>query len=74
MGVKDLQAAALRLSGKERAQLAEALLLSLDESADEQVEEAWLDEAQKRYRAYKAGKTKGRPAEKVFRAARAHLR
>ena len=74
MGIKELQAEALRLSGKDRARLAEALLLSLDEPADDQAESLWLDEAQRRYRSYKQGKTKARSAEQTFRAARAKIR
>ena len=74
MGIKDLQAEALRLSGKDRARLAEALLLSLDEAADEHAQRLWLDEAQRRYRAYKEGKTKAKPAEHAFRNARAKIR
>jgi putative addiction module component (TIGR02574 family) len=74
MGIKDVQADALRLSGKDRARLAEALLLSLDESADDQAQKLWLDEAEKRYRAYKKGKTKAVPAQQAFRKARARIR
>ena len=74
MGIKDLQAEALRLSGKDRARLAEALLLSLDDASDDQAEKLWLDEAQRRYRAYRGGMSKGKPAEQAFRAARAKIR
>lgn len=74
MGIKDVQAEALRLSGKDRARLAEALLLSLDEAADDNVQKHWLDEAERRYRAYKEGKTKAVPAAQAFRRARARLR
>ena len=74
MGIKELQAEAMRLSGKDGARLAEALLLSLDEASDDRAESLWLDEAQRRYRSYKQGKTKARPAEQAFRAARAKIR
>jgi putative addiction module component (TIGR02574 family) len=76
MTIKDLQAEALRLSGKDRARLAEALLLSLDDAADDpvEVERLWLDEAQNRYRAYREGKTKAKPAEQSLRNARARIR
>jgi len=74
MGIKDVQAEALRLSGKDRARLAEALLLSLDEAAEDDVQKHWLDEAERRYRAYKEGKDKGIPAREAFRKARAKLR
>jgi putative addiction module component (TIGR02574 family) len=74
MGVKDIEAEALRLSGKDRARLAESLLLSLDEPSDEEIRKLWAKEAQRRYRAYKAGKTKAIPAEEAFRIARARIR
>ena len=66
-----MQAEALRLSGKDRARLAEGLLLSLDEASDDRAESLWLEEAQRRYRSYEEGKTKAKPAEPAFRAARA---
>ena len=74
MTVEELEARALRLSAQGRARLAEHLLLSLDEKEDPACEKAWLDEADKRYAAYKQGKLKGRSAAQAFRAARARLR
>lgn len=45
---KDLKSEALELPRKERAGLARELLESLDSPADEDAEEAWLDEAERR--------------------------
>ena len=42
--------------------------------AADQPEKLWLEVAQRRYRSYKQGKTKARPAEQAFRAARAKIR
>jgi putative addiction module component (TIGR02574 family) len=74
MGIRDLQAEALSLSQRDRARLAQSLLLSLDEATDDEVEKAWLSEVRRRCRAYKKGKTKTYPAEEVFRSARAKIR
>jgi len=42
--------------------------------ADKSIESLWLDEAERRYRAYKQGKTKAKPAAQVFREIRAKFR
>jgi putative addiction module component (TIGR02574 family) len=57
---------AQELSPKERARLALKLIESLDPGEDEDVEELWLDEAERRLADYDAGKTKARPADEVF--------
>ena len=45
---KDLRQEALRLPREERAGLARDLIESLDEPADDDPEQAWLDEAERR--------------------------
>ena len=40
---------------------------------DEGVERAWLAEAERRYRDYRAGKTKAIPADEVFAHVKARL-
>ena len=63
---------ALNLSEKERAALAHALLRSLDVSDEKsEVEAAWTAEITRRAERVRQGKAKGKPAEEVFRAARA---
>jgi putative addiction module component (TIGR02574 family) len=54
------------LPAKERARLALNLIESLDQGEDEDVEELWLDEAERRLREYDAGQTEARPADEVF--------
>jgi putative addiction module component (TIGR02574 family) len=64
-----LEAEALELPVGDRARLATRLLESLDDEAEEDpadVEEAWLNEAERRYQRYLAGETVARPAEEVF--------
>ena len=58
---------ALGLSESERAELAHRLLLSLEEVAEEGVEEAWEEEVAKRVEEIKKGTATGRPIEDVFR-------
>lgn len=52
---KDLRREALSLSRAERAGLARELLESLDDSADPEAEQAWLDEAEQRSASLEAG-------------------
>jgi len=57
------------LSLEERAELAGTLLLSLDEPCESEVERLWLQEAQRRLKAYREGYVKGISAEVVFNRA-----
>lgn len=54
------------LPAKERARIALKLIESLDQGSDEDVEELWLNEAERRLSEYDAGKTEARPADEVF--------
>ena len=71
---KALQEAALDLPPDERASLARKLLLSLDESAEEELAETWLSEAERRAREIDRGEVQPVSAEEVRRKARALLR
>lgn len=57
---------ALRLSSQERALLADRLLSSLDEETLTDVDERWIEEAERRYQEFKAGKRQGVSAQDVF--------
>ncbi len=72
--LKELEQQALTLSARERAVLAEHLISSLDEMDKAEVERLWVAEAQRRYRAYRAGKIPSRSAETALREARTRLR
>ena len=63
-----------KLSSKEKAELARTLIDSLDEDLDDDVEQVWLDEAARRYEAYRCGEMSSRRAAEVFARARARLR
>ena len=62
---KTLLEKALQLKPQEKFFIVEGLLLSLDEP-DKKIDEIWAIEAEKRLSAYRSGKFKGIPAEKVF--------
>ena len=66
----ELENEALKLDPHNRARLAEVLLRSLDELSEEEVEALWLDEAERRERAWDAGEGEGIPAEQVMRELR----
>ena len=63
-----------KLSPNQKAELARTLIDSLDEDLDEAVEQLWLDEAARRYEAYRRGEMSSRPAAEVFARVRARLR
>ena len=73
MSLDELKAEAMKLSTEARAQLAHALLLSLDELSESEIGKLWLEEAIRRDEEMDAGKLDGRSAEEVFRDARARL-
>mgnify|MGYP003338652033 CR=1 FL=1 len=72
--LKELQRAALTLPVSERAELAERLISSLDETDEVENEKLWVAEAERRYVAYKAGKLSVRSATEAVRDARARLK
>ncbi|MBI5308943.1 MAG: addiction module protein [Planctomycetes bacterium] len=67
--IHEIESKALKLSSRERALLAEHLISSLENNEDADAERLWIDEAERRYREYKEGKVKTRPAAQVFKDA-----
>jgi putative addiction module component (TIGR02574 family) len=67
--IRELEAAALALPVGDRARLAERLLQSLDDEVEE-VEAAWVAEAQDRLARFRAGELDARPVEEVMAEAR----
>ena len=63
-----------KLSPKQKAELAQTLIDSLDKDLDDNVEQIWLDGAALRYEAYRCGEMTSRPAAEVFARVRARLR
>ena len=66
MGTKELLDEAMKLKPEERFSLVEGLIKSLDEP-DKKLDEIWAEEAEKRLKAYRAGKLQGIPMEEVFK-------
>ena len=63
------------LRPKEKVALLRALIAGLDdEKVDEDVERAWLEEAQRRRRELEEGLVEAVPAEEVFQRARSRLK
>ena len=64
--IKDIAAEALELPLTARAELAGQLLDSLEELTEEENDQLWAQEAERRYAEYKAGRITAAPAEGVF--------
>ena len=65
MNTAELVAQAIRLNPVERFDLVDQVLHSLDQPSPE-IDRVWIEEAEKRLAAYRAGKVKGIPAEEIF--------
>lgn len=75
MSIEQLEAEVLKLPADERARLAEKLLESLaGEETDESVEQAWIEEAHRRYQEMLDGAVVGIPADEAIERARERLR
>ena len=71
--VKDIERDIRALSSEERAELMRSLIAELDAPADANVERAWLETSQRRYRELVEGKVKGVPGPLVFDRLRQRL-
>ena len=65
MSIRELLEQANKLNPSERLELVDALLLSIDHP-DPAIEGIWLEEAEWRLAAHRAGTAPGIPFEKVF--------
>ena len=70
----ELEVEVLELPADERADLARRLIESLEETAVGDFEAEWIEEAERRYAAYRQGLTNSRPGQEVFREAKARLK
>lgn len=73
MNAEELEAEALKMDPHIRAKLAARLLQSLDVLSEAENEHLWAEEAQNRDEELESGAVVPRPAEDVFRDARARL-
>lgn len=67
---KEIEQSALKLDEKDRAKLAKRLLISLEESIDEDIEQAWIDEINRRKAQIESGEVESIPREEVLEKAR----
>ncbi len=74
MNIKQIESEALGLSESDRAELAQKLILSLDATSQEDLDEAWLLKAKHRAQELDDGIVQPIPAEEVRRKAQALLR
>ena len=72
--IEDIENEIRSLSADDRMHLLRDLIADLDGSMDEDVEKAWLEEAERRYKELKGGGSELIPAEEVFAQARARLK
>ncbi len=72
--IEDIENEIRSLSVDDRMHLLRDLIADLDGSMDEDVEKAWLEEAERRYKELKGGVAELIPAEEVFAQARARLK
>jgi putative addiction module component (TIGR02574 family) len=66
-----IRSEALQLGDADRAELARALIQSLDSESDADVEAAWDHELEQRLKRIDSGESTGRPAEDVLNELRA---
>jgi hypothetical protein len=71
--VKDVEREIHKLSSEEKIELIRTLIADLDGPADANVERAWLETSQRRYRELVEGKVKGVPGPLVFERLRRRL-
>lgn len=74
MDTETIEREALDLPASDRARLAQQLLLSLDDLSESELNELWLDEAERRAREIDQGLVQLVPAEEVSRKARTLLK
>ena len=71
--LKTIEEEALTLPTAQRAELAQHLLATLDDVNEQENEILWMEEAQRRYRAYKAGIVPSRDAFEAIAEMREQL-
>lgn len=71
--IEDIENEIRSLSVDDRMHLLRDLIADLDGGMDKDVEKAWLEEAERRYKEVKEGNVEMIPAEEVFTRARARL-
>jgi putative addiction module component (TIGR02574 family) len=71
---RELESKALKLPRRDRARLAQRLIISLDQRSDADAEKLWLEEAERRLGELESGNVAGVRAGTVIKKARSTLR
>ena len=71
--LQNLAAQALRLSAPYRKALADALLQSLDQAALDEIDPAWIEEAERRYQDWRSERVQGIAERGFFDGVRQEL-
>ncbi len=71
--LEKIEREAMSLSREDRERLAQDLIAGLENSPHSEIEQAWIDEAERRYDDWKAGRTKAVPAEDAIAEMRGKL-
>ena len=71
--LKEIEDSALNLDRKNKARLADKLLQSIHGKIDPEVEQAWIDEVQKRKESLKSGEASFHSATEVLKEARKRI-
>ena len=71
---KKLEKEAKALGSREKAALARTLIEDLDTTLDQDAEQLWIEESERRYRAYKSGELEAIPGEEAMQRARQRLK
>ena len=64
--LQQIEAEALRLPPEERESLAGVLVQSLEDAAVNEIDAAWIEEAEQRFQKWQSGKIDGIPSERFF--------
>jgi putative addiction module component (TIGR02574 family) len=72
--LEELQRQVKSLAPNEKAALARLLIEDLDQTFDGDVEQLWINEAERRYQAYLKGDIKAQPGDEVMNRVRARLK
>jgi hypothetical protein len=71
--IKDIEQSIRDLNGDEKIELLRLLVAELDAPSDPNVERAWLETSQRRYRELVEGKVQGVPGPLVFQRLRTRI-
>jgi len=72
--MQEIETKASRLSAEERELLAERLIASIDKVQLSPIDEAWIEEVERRYSSWKAGHTVAIPSDQALAKSREYIK